>query len=106
MTKHARMKKSYTTKITCATCRALCCRLEVRLIDDSDDQVPIRYTEKKDNLYMVMKQGKDGWCEAVDRSTMLCLIYEKRPYLCREYQCGDYDCLVERRKQELTDGIF
>jgi len=106
MTKHWRMKKSSTTKITCATCQALCCRLEVRLIDDSDDQVPTRYTQKRDNLYMVMKQGKDGWCEAVDRTTMLCSIYEKRPYLCREYQCGDYDCLVERQKLEHPNGKF
>ncbi|OFZ48374.1 MAG: hypothetical protein A2381_04225 [Bdellovibrionales bacterium RIFOXYB1_FULL_37_110] len=95
------MKTSSAIKITCATCRALCCRLEVRLIDDSDDQVPQRYTQKMDNLYTVMKQGKDGWCVAVDRSTMLCSIYEKRPYLCREYQCGADDCLVERGKLNL-----
>ncbi|MDB2426240.1 YkgJ family cysteine cluster protein, partial [bacterium] len=43
-------------------------------------------------------QGADGWCQALSRETMLCTIYEKRPYLCREYQAGDYDCLLERKK--------
>ncbi|TSA40752.1 MAG: YkgJ family cysteine cluster protein, partial [Betaproteobacteria bacterium] len=31
-----------------------------------------------------------------DRSTMLCKIYSRRPMVCREYQAGDSDCLVER----------
>lgn len=92
------IKDSSIYKITCSSCQALCCRLEVRLIDDSDDQVPVEYTKKVDGLYTIMKQGVDGWCQALDRTTMLCLIYEKRPYLCREYKVGDYDCLHERKK--------
>ncbi len=86
------------SEVSCSTCKALCCRLEVRLIDDSDDQVPEEYTEVVEGFYTAMKQGEDGWCEALDRKTMLCTIYEKRPYLCREYQAGDYDCMKEREK--------
>jgi Fe-S-cluster containining protein len=85
-------------EISCATCKALCCRLEVRLIDDADDQVPSKFTEQVDGFYMAMKRGEDGWCQALDRDTMLCSIYEKRPYLCRDYKVGDYDCLEERKK--------
>ena len=92
------MKKTSQLEVTCSTCRALCCRLEVRLIDDSDDQVPIEYITKTDELYTIMKQGEDGWCEALDRKTMLCLIYDKRPFICREYKLGDHDCLIEREK--------
>lgn len=92
------MKNKPSEEISCSTCKALCCRLEVRLIDDSDDQVPEQYTELTEDLYTVMKQGLDGYCLALDRTTMRCSIYEKRPYLCREYQEGDYDCLLERRK--------
>ncbi|MGH1467805.1 MAG: YkgJ family cysteine cluster protein [Bdellovibrionales bacterium] len=84
--------------VSCSTCKALCCRLEVRLIDDSDEQVPEEYTEVVEAFYTAMKRGEDGWCEALDRKTMLCTIYEKRPYLCREYQAGDYDCMKEREK--------
>jgi len=92
------MNDEHLLKITCSTCRALCCRLEVRLIDDSDDQVPEEYTIKAENSLTIMKQAADGWCEALDRKTMLCTIYEKRPFLCREYQTGDYDCINERSK--------
>ena len=95
------MKKN-ASDISCSSCKALCCRLEVRLIDDSDDQVPIRFTTKVDGFYTIMKQAADGWCLALDRKTMLCTIYEKRPYLCRDYKVGDYDCLVEREKLEIN----
>ncbi len=87
--------------INCSTCTALCCRLEVRLIDDSDEQVPIELTEQVEGLYYAMKREKDGWCKALNRETMLCSIYEKRPYLCREYKVGDYDCINERNKHLL-----
>lgn len=84
--------------INCSTCLALCCRLEARLIDDSDEHVPIELTEQVEGLYFAMKRGKDGWCEALNRETMLCTIYEKRPYICREYSVGDHDCINERKK--------
>ena len=85
-------------EITCSTCTALCCRLEVRLIDDRDELIQVDLTEQVDGLYFVMKRGEDGWCEALDRKTMLCAIYEKRPTICREYEVGDYDCINEREK--------
>ena len=85
-------------EISCTTCKALCCKLEVRLIDDSDDQVPGELTEITEDYYSIMKQGPDGWCVALDRQTFRCTIYNKRPYLCREYAVGDYDCLNERVK--------
>ncbi|MBT4763186.1 MAG: YkgJ family cysteine cluster protein [Bdellovibrionaceae bacterium] len=95
------MSNNKFKKITCDTCKALCCRLEVRLIDDSDDQVPEEFTEKSEDLYTRMKQADNGWCLALNPATMLCTIYEKRPYLCREYQAGDYDCVNEREKFNL-----
>jgi len=85
-------------EISCSTCKALCCRLEVRLIDDADERIPVELTEQIDNLYYVMKREEDGWCTALDRKTMLCTIYEKRPFLCRDYKEGDYDCVLERDK--------
>ncbi len=83
--------------ISCNTCRALCCRLEVALIDDADEQVPIELTQKDFDGPQVMQRGEDGYCVALNRQTFLCTIYEKRPFLCREYQAGDYDCLEERK---------
>lgn len=95
------MDEKLNQDISCSTCQALCCRLEVRLIDDSDDQVPIEFVEKIDGFYLAMKQGTDGRCLALNRQTMLCSIYENRPYLCREYQVGDFDCLAERESLTL-----
>jgi uncharacterized protein len=45
-----------------------------------------------------MRRLDDGWCAALDRQTMLCTIYERRPFICREFQAGEYDCLEERRQ--------
>jgi uncharacterized protein len=45
---------------------------------------------------MTMKRLNDGWCAALDRNTLKCRIYEKRPLVCREFEMGEYECLVER----------
>ncbi|MCM0613828.1 YkgJ family cysteine cluster protein [Marinobacter sediminum] len=81
-------------EVTCSTCRANCCRLEVMLITDTG--VPEKYVAVDDWGGMTMARLDDGWCAALDRSTMLCSIYEKRPLICREFEMGGYDCLVER----------
>ncbi|HKM26187.1 MAG TPA: YkgJ family cysteine cluster protein [Thiopseudomonas sp.] len=80
--------------VTCAACKANCCRLEVMLI--SDTGVPERYIEFDDWGGMSMARLEDGWCAALDRDTMLCSIYEQRPWICREFEMGGYECLEER----------
>lgn len=80
--------------VTCATCKANCCRLEVMLITDTG--VPERYVEFDAWGGMSMARLDDGWCAALDRSTMLCSIYDKRPWICREFEMGGYECLSER----------
>jgi Fe-S-cluster containining protein len=82
--------------ITCATCEACCCRLEVLLM--GDDDVPARLTAQDQWGGWVMRRLSDGWCAALDRSTLLCTIYARRPAVCREYQVGDYECLGERSR--------
>ena len=44
----------------------------------------------------VMARLADGWCAALDRNTMLCTIYNRRPVICRDYQTGDSDCIKQR----------
>ena len=46
----------------------------------------------------MLRSKDDGWCVALDRKTMLCTIYERRPTICRDFQEGDYDCLEERKQ--------
>lgn len=88
-------------KVSCSNCRALCCRVEIRLIEDDDFNIDAHLTEQTPSLYTIMKKSSDGWCVALDRKTMLCTIYEERPYLCSEYEVGSYDCMLERQKGAL-----
>ena len=79
---------------TCQNCEACCCRLEVMLVTNTG--VPDRFVEIDNWGGMSMARLEDGWCSALDRNTMLCMIYEKRPWVCREFEMGGYECLSER----------
>lgn len=81
--------------ISCSSCKACCCRLEVMLM--GDDDIPPELTEQDRWDGWVMARLDDGWCAALDRDTMLCTIYERRPMICHDYQVGDSDCIGERR---------
>ena len=61
-----------------------------------DDDPPPEYVATDKWGGQVMKRLDDGWCAAVDRVTMLCRIYERRPGVCREFAVGNSECLTER----------
>ncbi len=87
---------SSAVKISCATCRANCCKLEVLLM--GEDDVPIELIAIDQWGGHVMARLDDGWCAALNRDTLLCSIYARRPGVCRDYEMGGGDCLVERAK--------
>ncbi len=80
-------------EVACSTCAACCCRLEVLLITDTG--VPERFIEVDKWGGSTMLRLDDGWCAALDRDTMLCTIYEKRPLICREFAMGSDECKAE-----------
>jgi Fe-S-cluster containining protein len=82
------------TKVSCASCEACCCRLEVMLITDTG--VPDKYIEIDKWGGGRMARLDDGWCSALDRNTMACMIYANRPRICRELLVGEYECIAER----------
>jgi Fe-S-cluster containining protein len=82
------------TEVTCANCQACCCRLEVMLITDTG--VPDQFIEIDKWGSWHMARLEDGWCSALDRDTMKCTIYENRPWVCREFEMGEHECLTER----------
>jgi Fe-S-cluster containining protein len=86
--------------ITCATCRACCCKLEVILMGEDDPPAEFVATDRWGG--QVMKRLDDGWCAAVDRVTMLCRIYERRPGVCRGFAVGESACLAERKGLNLS----
>jgi len=81
-------------EVTCASCEACCCRLEVMLITDTG--VPDRFIEVDKWGGRSMARLDDGWCSALDRNSMLCTIYNRRPQPCRDFDMGGYECLSER----------
>lgn len=86
--------KTDTNGISCANCRACCCRLEVILI--SQTGVPEEHIAVDEWGGESMLRLADGWCSALDRETYSCTIYENRPWICREFEMGSHECLEER----------
>ena len=82
------------SEVTCKNCEACCCRLEVMLITDTG--VPDTFIAIDKWGGRSMARLGDGWCSALDRNTMTCMIYEKRPLICREFAMGEYECISER----------
>ncbi len=83
-------------ELTCANCKACCCRLEVMLITETG--IPGHFIEIDKWGGRIMARLEDGWCSALDRNTMMCSIYEKRPWICRELQAGEPQCIEVREE--------
>ena len=81
-------------EVTCANCEACCCHLNAMLFNDTE--VPDDLTVTNAHGERSMARMEDGWCVALDRKTMLCTIYEKRPWICREFEMGEDECLEAR----------
>lgn len=81
--------------IHCTRCQACCCRLPVMVLPD--DAPPAHYIERDDHGAEIMGKGDDGWCLALDRDTMACSIYARRPWVCREFAMGSEDCADVRQ---------
>ena len=82
------------TQVSCSNCQACCCRLEVLLI--SDTGVPDEYIAVDEWGGETMLRSEDGWCSALDRDTLMCSIYENRPWSCRAFEMDSYECHIER----------
>lgn len=80
--------------VTCASCEACCCRLQVMLLTDTG--VPGHFIDTDQWGGQTMARLDDGWCVALDRNSMLCTIYALRPLVCREFAAGSYECMLER----------
>jgi Fe-S-cluster containining protein len=82
------------SEISCERCEACCCRLEVLLITDTG--VPARFIAIDRWGGETMARLDDGWCAALDRRTLRCTIYDRRPWVCREFEMGGPECVAER----------
>ncbi|MEZ5462234.1 YkgJ family cysteine cluster protein [Dokdonella sp.] len=82
--------------VSCSNCEAVCCRLTVVL--DASDQISDELVVHGANGVDVMAHAADGWCIALDRTTMGCSIYAQRPRVCRRFAMGGGYCRLERQK--------
>ena len=90
----------YDPAVRCSDCKACCCKLEVMLM--GEDDVPRRFMQQDKWEGWIMARLDDGWCAALDRITMRCGIYERRPVICRDFQMGGSDCISERSDQTVV----
>ena len=88
------IKNVSKTEVTCSNCQACCCRLEVMIITNTG--VPVEHIAFDEWSGETMLRLEDGWCSALDRETLRCSIYENRPWICREFEMGSYECRNER----------
>jgi len=88
------VKHIATAEITCANCQACCCSSQVMILTDTG--VPSQHIDVDEYGSETMLRLDDGWCSALDRDTLMCSIYENRPWICREFEMGSYDCNNER----------
>ncbi|MGR5117273.1 YkgJ family cysteine cluster protein [Vibrio astriarenae] len=87
------------SEVLCSNCKACCCRLEVMII--SDTGVPEEHIKRDIWGSETMLRLSDGWCSALDRQSFMCTIYENRPWICREFEMGSYECKDERAEHSL-----
>ncbi|PCK07568.1 MAG: zinc/iron-chelating domain-containing protein [Alteromonadaceae bacterium] len=92
-----KIKDLLVPEVTCSNCQACCCSLEVMLI--SDTGVPSEYIYVDAYGSESMLRLDDGLCSALDRDTQMCSIYENRPWVCREFEMGSYECINERMEK-------
>jgi Fe-S-cluster containining protein len=78
----------------CDRCPAICCQLPVWLA--AGDDPPAEYVDLDENGLEIMGKADDGWCAALDRESMSCGIYARRPLACREFDMDGPDCHDER----------
>jgi Fe-S-cluster containining protein len=89
-----KVKNIPATEVTCSNCQACCCSLEVIII--SETGVPHQHIYVDEYGSQSMLRLEDGQCSALDRNTLMCSIYENRPWVCREFEMGSYECITER----------
>lgn len=84
----------------CLGCQTYCCRLIVRLTEHEAARI---YPENPEKLSLD-KNLDTGFCEFMDGESFSCTIFEKRPAICREYNCNE-DKLLQVALKQKVDSI-
>lgn len=80
-------------------CRTYCCRLLVRLTEEEAQRLyPDRPTAR------FLEKAADGVCIYLDRESFRCSIWDKRPDICRSFDCNT-DFLLQVAVKEQFETI-
>ena len=85
-------------------CKSFCCRLLVRLTEHEMTEFDPVLNRRKG----FVPKDESGRCIHQDGKTGLCQNWEKRPSVCREYDCNYDDLLqfvIKSKKRRITDWI-
>jgi Fe-S-cluster containining protein len=85
------------SNVPCNGCTA-CCRQQVVLLSDRDEANMAAYDYRRIGKHLVLNNKPNGECTHLGPEG--CTIYEKRPFVCRTYDCRKHlKCLAgnERR---------
>ncbi len=80
-------------------CRTYCCRLLVRLTEDEAQQL---YPDRPSARFL--EKADDELCLYLDRETYRCGIWDKRPEVCRSFDCNT-DFLLQVAIKEQFESI-
>jgi Fe-S-cluster containining protein len=74
-------------------CKSNCCAMPGTVITEEEFQRigainPSFVMQNPMDNDFEMQRGSDGWCNALDRETGNCTIYEERPNVCRVFHCS------------------
>jgi hypothetical protein len=67
-------------------CKARCCAMSFELTEQDLDEGAVRWELLEP---YVIRHEKDGYCTHLDRATSGCTIYDKRPAVCRSFDCRE-----------------
>lgn len=68
-------------------CQAQCCALPGTIVlpEELDKNYPVEFDDTG-NVF-VLERNSDGFCTCLDRKSRMCMIYEDRPHVCRQFHC-------------------
>lgn len=65
-------------------CRAACCTLNFALTKGEVEEGSVAHDPKRP---FFIKREEDGYCAHIERDTLRCRIWPRRPARCRKYDC-------------------
>jgi len=89
-------------------CKARCCVLEFALSSEDLDAGVVKWDYGRP--YLIRQRASDGKCVHNDAQTGHCTVHDKRPHVCRGYDCRndkriwvDYDKRIPRERDDIPE---